>query len=1012
MKLFHGFRLDVVNHCLWRGDERVSLAPKAFDVLRYLVDHSNRLVTHEEILEALWPATYVNPEVVKKYVLGIRRVLGDQPDNPAFVATFPRRGYQFIAPVNEESSLQSSEPIAIRTSPIVGRGAALAELQDALCRATGGQRQIVFITGEAGIGKTTLVDAFQQSVSSSVRFARGHCVEGFGGKEAYYPVLDALGQLLRDGEDGPLAQAVSRRAPSWLVQFPYLLSPERRDTLEKEIVGTTRERMVREICEALELVTAQTRLVLCLEDLHWVDPSTLDFISALARRRGPARLLLLGTYRPADVIVSQSPLKTLKQDLLVHGLCREISLERLEESDVAEYLKLEFPDGDLWERLSSVVYRQSGGNALFMVAILQDMVKKGLLRTAQGHWSLTVPLEDVALSVPETLDQLIEVQFQQLCPDEQRVLRSASVAGEHFSVWAIATATELDVSVIGEICERLAERQQFIKFAGIYELANGQISAHYDFLHSFYREVFYGRLSEVSRSRLHLVLAQRLQAFCNPCEQELATELALHFEGGFDYEQAIRYLIIAAENAVGRFAYRDAIEILQHALELVRRLVPAVQADLQVRILDFIGYSYFALGDLPESAQAYEAAAVRADEAGLRAPQVQALISAMYPLGFISPDRGLAALDKAVQMSKAADDPILLAHTQMVASSCRLIFAGWCKDDADLCTSAQAALPSPSALSTGPYQQTIYAHVLALQGRYREALDLVESAIARTEHGISLIPHFGALSAKTLALLRLGRLGEVLQITRAGRESADENLARSWLLTFREAWLRLLVFDYEGAYRICESVIQTCGDYHPGQPLTISRVAAGYLALSRGAYPQAIEHFSKVHHPEVVTKFFLHWHWRMTAQLELGNAWLLARDLAQARTVAHEFLASVLATTDPHLKILAWDLQARIAFAEDDPAKACDHIDQAVAVIEKFDVPIAAWQAYASAWQLYRHAKKPKLAQDYRQRAKDLIHRIAGSFPQDEPLRATFLSAPPVRGVLGKGRTVPHEWSV
>src|SRR5215468_2791529 len=101
MKLFGEFRLDRVNHCLWRGEERVSLTPKAFDVLRYLVEHSDRLVSHEEILEALWPETYVNAEVVKKYVLGIRKVLGDRPDKPTFVATFPRRGYQFVAPVRD-----------------------------------------------------------------------------------------------------------------------------------------------------------------------------------------------------------------------------------------------------------------------------------------------------------------------------------------------------------------------------------------------------------------------------------------------------------------------------------------------------------------------------------------------------------------------------------------------------------------------------------------------------------------------------------------------------------------------------------------------------------------------------------------------------------------------------------------------------------------------------------------------------------------------------------------------
>ena len=94
MKQFRAFRLDTVNHCLWRGEERVSLTPKAFDVLRYLVEHADRLMTQDEILAALWPETYVNPEVIKKYILEIRKVLGDPREKPEFIETFPRRGYQ------------------------------------------------------------------------------------------------------------------------------------------------------------------------------------------------------------------------------------------------------------------------------------------------------------------------------------------------------------------------------------------------------------------------------------------------------------------------------------------------------------------------------------------------------------------------------------------------------------------------------------------------------------------------------------------------------------------------------------------------------------------------------------------------------------------------------------------------------------------------------------------------------------------------------------------------------
>src|SRR5215471_19270177 len=110
MRRFHAFRLDVTNQCLWRGDERVSLAPKAFDLLRYLVDHADRLVTQEEILEALWAETFVNPEVIKKYILGIRKVLNDRPDKPQFIRTFPKRGYQFVAPIVDARWAHTARP--------------------------------------------------------------------------------------------------------------------------------------------------------------------------------------------------------------------------------------------------------------------------------------------------------------------------------------------------------------------------------------------------------------------------------------------------------------------------------------------------------------------------------------------------------------------------------------------------------------------------------------------------------------------------------------------------------------------------------------------------------------------------------------------------------------------------------------------------------------------------------------------------------------------------------------
>src|SRR5262249_23941782 len=172
-------------------------------------------------------------------------------------------------------------------------------------------------------------------------------------------------------------------------------------------------------------LTADEPIVVVFEDLHWVDLSTLDLISALARRRQTAKLMLVCTYRPEDVARAQSPLKGMKEDLQVHGLCREIALERLEESEIAKYLGTEF-SGTLPNGLARLIHSHSGGNALFMVALVQDMMKKGLIIEDKEGLRLTAPLRKIDPGVPESLQQMLEGQIDLLSPVEQTILESAS----------------------------------------------------------------------------------------------------------------------------------------------------------------------------------------------------------------------------------------------------------------------------------------------------------------------------------------------------------------------------------------------------------------------------------------------------------------------------------------------------------------------------------------------------------------------------------------------------------
>ena len=155
----------------------------------------------------------------------------------------------------------------------------------------------MFVSGEPGIGKTTLINAYLAQLTTQaepVWIARGQCVEQYGVGEAYLPLLEALGRLGREDEGEEVVPVLAQYAPMWLAQLPALVLPAEQDALQRALVGTTRERMLREIAEALEVLTTRQPLVLVLEDLHWSDQSTLELLSYLLRRQGSARLFYAG----------------------------------------------------------------------------------------------------------------------------------------------------------------------------------------------------------------------------------------------------------------------------------------------------------------------------------------------------------------------------------------------------------------------------------------------------------------------------------------------------------------------------------------------------------------------------------------------------------------------------------------------------------------------------------------------------------------------------------------------
>lgn len=580
---FAQFRLDAPNGRLWRDGEPVPVPPKVLSVLHHLAERPQQLVTKADLFSHVWPETAVGDAVLTVAIGEIRKLLGDDPRTPRFIETVHRRGYRFIAPVVNDDAPPAAAAAGASAPAVpwlVGRDGELAELQSALARMLAGERQVLFLTGSPGLGKTTLVDAFLEQIAArgDSRIAKGHCLEHYGAGEAYLPMFEALGTLAQEVAVADFVPLLRRHAPSWLAQLPKLVEEDDFGTLLRTTAGVGPERRLREILDALDELAARAPLVLVLEDLHWSDHSTIDLVAALARRRSVARLLVIGTYRPADLIATGHPLAGITQELLARRQCREIALGALDRDAVLAYLSERFPRNDFSAALAALLHERTDGNPLFMVQLVEEWIAAQDLSCSADAWRLTRSLDELRDEVPATLRTLIEQHVARADAAEQRLAAAASVIGDEFSVGPLAAAVQDDALAVERCCEALVVRD-VLERRGVERTPDGTLASRYGFRHALCRAVLYDRIPIGQRQQWHRRVALHLEQQHASAPDVVAPELALHFEHGRDERSAVRYLALAARTAILRSAHREAHGYLTRALAAAATLPEGEERD-------------------------------------------------------------------------------------------------------------------------------------------------------------------------------------------------------------------------------------------------------------------------------------------------------------------------------------------------------------------------------------------------------------------------------------------------
>src|SRR5499426_3832397 len=564
---FGPFHLDDAQGHLWQGDQVIPLRPQSLALLRYLVAHPGRLVTKTELRQHVWAGTHVTDTVLRVSVHEIRQALGDVAAAPRYLETVGRQGYRLLLG-------DAPEGAPPRTAgPLVGRQGDVEAVEQCFQRAAHGTRQLVLLSGEAGIGKTTVVDMVLARLDPErgVRLARGQCAEHYGEGEPYLPLFEALGQLCRGPRPADVVDVLRRYAPLWLGQLLGVLSEAEQERLQRQVQGASAARMLRELAEALDVLTAEVALVVVLEDLHWSDRSTVEALAYVAQRRGPARLLVLGTYRPVEMALRGHPLRGLVQELCGRGQAVERPLELLSAEAVTAYVTGRL-GGPVAAPLAAFIFERTEGNALFLVNIVEHLVQQGFVVQRAGTWTLQAGREAQVASLPEGVRQLLVRRLEALPTEERRLLEAASVVGKRFTVAAVAAGAQCAVEDVEAVCEGLAAQQHFLDDIGLREWPDGTRGGRYRFQHALYQQVLYEQIGTVRRRQLHRRIGARLEVGYGARATEIAAQLTVHFEHGGATAQAVRYTQQAADNAARRNAHHEAIAALTKGLALLATL--------------------------------------------------------------------------------------------------------------------------------------------------------------------------------------------------------------------------------------------------------------------------------------------------------------------------------------------------------------------------------------------------------------------------------------------------------
>jgi serine/threonine protein kinase/tetratricopeptide (TPR) repeat protein len=889
-----------------------------------------------------------------------------------------------------------------RSRNFVGRESEKAELLRAFESCQNGAGSIVCLSGEPGIGKTTLAEGFLSSLDTMPAvcyIARGRCSERLAGSEAYLPIFEALDSLLRGESRDYFTQLMKEQAPTWYVRVAPVSAAS--DTSFAQVLDdakvASQERMKRELSAFLQAVSRQRAVVLFCEDLHWADVSTVDVLSYIGNRIDTMRVLVLGTYRPSDLLLAKHPFLQVKRELQSRGLCRETAIEFLNEQDIESYLGLEFPGHSFPPYLASLVRSRTEGNPLFMADLLRDLRDREVIAEQAGGWVLARPIPEVETDLPESIRGMIERKIDRLGDEDESLLAAASVQGQEFDSSTLGTALDRDVNDIEEHLENLARAHRFVRVLDERELPDATLTQRYSFVHALYQNALYSKLRSRQRASLSAAIADALVGSHGEKSTEIASDLGYLFETARRYDKAAEYFLRASDHATSVYAYQEAETLVRRAMTNADKLKGEARLVRVLGAANRLGKIHLTLSRLDEAVQDFDLADVTAGEMGDTDAQVEAICaSAAARFNLRRIDETREAGRRAREIARAAGSGKGVASAELILG---LVDMGL-GEVAEAQQNFNRSLPvlRDQGAPLHAIEAIGFAGLLhAWQLDYTDSERAVNWTLQKardlgTPYHIIMI-----LFVRGMARFNEGRLGEGLSDLEEGMRIAELTNERYWLSRYPNtlAWAYRELQEPEKALKLNLENAEDARRNGFGKPEAQTRVNLAYVFLDLGDSGGALEQLERA---EEILKQDAWFRWRYYIRVKAAMAayWVKQGDTKQATACATESLNY--AAPRMARKHMAWahKLLGDIAVLEERFDDGQREYNAALRVLKNHHCPTIEWRVFLAAAEMASAYGDVPLAENYRGHCKRLIRSLADSLT-DSRVRDHFLRSETIR---------------